>query len=146
MLSTHSPILLSDIPRQNVIYLKYDTEKHCIVVDDSSHMGTFGQNIHLLFKDSFLLKEGTVGLFAQQKMKELVRNLKEIDSEIELKESATEGNRLEQDESSAKSLEYRLEQRLARLIKNTRVQEMTDVEIERELAILQGELNRRKDD
>lgn len=173
VLSTHSPILLSDIPRQNVIYLKYDTEKHCIVVDDSSHMGTFGQNIHLLFKDSFFLNEGTVGLFAQQKMEELVRNLKEIDSEIKLKGNATEGNRPEQDGSLEKSLEYRLEyeckpyaeliaepiirrkvlmwidtleQRLARRIKNTRVQGMTDAEIERELAILQEELNRRKDD
>lgn len=173
VLSTHSPILLSDIPQQNIIYLKYDTEKHCIVVDNSNHMGTFGQNIHLLFKDSFFLNEGTVGLFAQKRMEDLVHNLKEIESEIELKESATEGNRPEQNESSEKSLEYRLEyeckpyaeliaepiirrkvlmwietleQRLARHIKNTRVQEMTDAEIERELAILQEELNRRKDD
>ena len=63
ILSTHSPILLSDVPQQNVIYLKLDPERHCAVVDESAHGGTFGQNIHLLFRDSFFLKNGIIGRF-----------------------------------------------------------------------------------
>ncbi len=163
VLSTHSPILLSDVPQRNVIYLKYDPKKRCTVVDDSVHTGTFGQNIHLLFKDSFFLEKGTIGLFAQRKMKELVDNLKEIEREIES----------EKGESPEKSPEYRLEhecksyaeliaepiirrkvlmwietleQKLPGHNKNNQVQKMTDAELERELVRLQEELNRRKHD
>lgn len=85
VLSTHSPILLSDVPQQNVVYLKYDPKKGCTLADSSVHTGTFGQNIHLLFKDSFFLEKGTVGLFAEKKMKGLVNKLKEIETEIERK-------------------------------------------------------------
>lgn len=122
VLSTHSPILLSDVPQQNVIYLKYNPEKHCTMVDDSVHAGTFGQNIYLLFKDSFFLEKGTIGLFAQRKMNELVHNLKEIENVIELKKGKPEEDKSEQKESKqnkqeqnkfdwskAEKLEYRLE-------------------------------------
>lgn len=96
VLSTHSPILLSDVPQQNVIYLKYNSEKRCTMVDDSVHKGTFGQNVHLLFKDSFFLKNGTIGLFAQRKMSELVHTLKEIEEGIEPKKDKRESDKSKQ--------------------------------------------------
>lgn len=86
ILSTHSPILLSDVPQENVIYLKYDSKSHSTVVDQSTHTGTFGQNIHLLFKDSFFLEHGTIGLFAHDKIQSLVHRLKEIEMELEMEE------------------------------------------------------------
>lgn len=163
ILSTHSPILLSDVPQQNVIYLKYDSEKQCTVVDRSVHAGTFGQNIHLLFKDSFFLEEGAIGSFAQGKIKELVCNLDEIEKKIEE----------ENTETSKKLLEHRLDyecklfaeliaepiirekalmwidtlrQKLSIQNKIDRIQKMTDAELEGEISRLQKELDRRGHD
>lgn len=167
VLSTHSPILLSDVPQQNVIYLKYDPEKRCTVVDDSTRTGTFGQNIHLLFKDSFFLEHGTIGLFAHRKINELVCNLKSIERSLEQDEKecfAAEKellkNKLEYEcrpyaELIAEPIIRRkvlmwidtLQQKLSQDGQNDhQVQNMTDDEIEKELDRLQAELNRRKHD
>lgn len=75
ILSTHSPILLSDVPQQSVIYLKPDSD---CKTDGSLQSGTFGQNIHLLFKDSFFLTRGTIGCFAERKIKCLLEELNKI--------------------------------------------------------------------
>ena len=59
VLSTHSPIILSDIPKENIMYLEEGHEKE-----------TFGQNIHTIFADSFTLKKtSTIGQFASKKIK-----------------------------------------------------------------------------
>lgn len=83
ILTTHSPILLSDMPQQSVIYLRYDPEKRCSKVDNSRQPGTFGQNIHLLYKNSFFLEHGTIGSFARRKMDRLLGELQEIEKLID---------------------------------------------------------------
>lgn len=75
ILSTHSPILLSDVPQQSVIYLKPDSD---CKMDEFPQAGTFGQNVHLLLKDSFFLTQGTIGRFAERKIKCLLDQLNEI--------------------------------------------------------------------
>ncbi|SFC42198.1 AAA family ATPase [Bacillus sp. UNCCL81] len=58
ILTTHSPMLLSDVPKSNVIYLKGG-------INDSlnDHSETFGQNVYTLFKDAFFMDQ-TVGEFS----------------------------------------------------------------------------------
>lgn len=56
---THSPYVLSDIPRTNVLALKKD-EQHPV-----TGLRTFGANIHDMLKDSFFLQGGSMGYFAQ---------------------------------------------------------------------------------
>lgn len=77
IIATHSPIMLSDIPKQNVLYLhseKVDDEKWKYSVDDSSdHAETFGANIFRLFNDAFFLEKGAIGAFAEEKIKELLK-------------------------------------------------------------------------
>lgn len=77
IIATHSPIMLSDIPKQNVIYLHSENvgdEKWKYSVDDSSdHAETFGANIFRLFNDAFFLQEGAIGAFAEEKIKELLK-------------------------------------------------------------------------
>ncbi len=61
--TTHSPIMLSDIPGDNVIYLgRSGTEKP----------ETFGANIHSLYKDSFFLEGGLIGEFAKAKINDVI--------------------------------------------------------------------------
>ena len=63
---THSPYVLSDIPRTNVLALKKDKEK------PETGLRTFGANIHDMLKDSFFLQGGSMGYFAQWEVGHLV--------------------------------------------------------------------------
>lgn len=70
IIATHSPIMLSDFPNENILYLDDKCE------DTKRNVKTFGSNIHDLFLDSFFLSStGTIGEFAEQKIKEIVNQL-----------------------------------------------------------------------
>ena len=66
---THSPFILSDIPKSNVIFLE-DGEP-------VEHMqeNTFGANIHALLQHGFLLEGVTMGTFAKDKINQLFGRL-----------------------------------------------------------------------
>lgn len=58
ILVTHSPYVLSDIPRDNVLALEFDGIYE-------GEIKTFGANIHKMLKTSFFLADGSEGLFAK---------------------------------------------------------------------------------
>lgn len=70
MIVTHSPYVLSDIPRSNVLALKKDEEKPV------KGLRTFGANIHDMLKDSFFLQGGSIGNFAQWEVGHLMAVMK----------------------------------------------------------------------
>lgn len=73
ILATHSPIILSDIPKQNTVFLNKDkTTKHSYVVDSKE---TFASNIFSLYQNAFFLDESGIGAFAENKLCELVRKI-----------------------------------------------------------------------
>lgn len=59
---THSPFILSDIPRQNVLFLKDGRP------DRSMQEDTFGANIHTLLQNGFFLNSVPIGDFAKSKI------------------------------------------------------------------------------
>jgi len=63
---SHSPVLLSDIPADNVIWLQQDAEE----VLKNEGFNTFGANIFDLYRLAFNQKNGTTGAFASAKIKE----------------------------------------------------------------------------
>ena len=70
MLTSHSPIVLSDLPKSHVIFL--NKESGNTSVQKRMEMSqTFGANIHSLFRDSFFIRDGLVGSFAKKKIDEL---------------------------------------------------------------------------
>ena len=79
ILTSHSPFLLSDIPKENVIFLdKYkkdedlnQKEGNCKVLKDGIKKQTFGANIHTLLSDGFFMKDGLMGEFAKEKIEEI---------------------------------------------------------------------------
>jgi len=76
ILTTHSPFLLSDIPKQNIIFLDKDENTgNCIVLKDGlkEKKQTFGANIHTLLSDSFFMEDGLMGEFAKGKINEIKR-------------------------------------------------------------------------
>jgi len=73
---THSPFLLSDIPKQNIIFLDKDEKGKCRVVNGlKEKKQTFGANIHTLLSDSFFMEDGLMGEFAKKKIDEAIRLL-----------------------------------------------------------------------
>ena len=74
--TTHSPIVLSDMPRSNVIFLKRKNGK-CSVDEDDRHGETFGANIYNLFNDAFFLGEkGQIGEFAKEKIQSIINEIR----------------------------------------------------------------------
>jgi len=61
--TTHSPFLLSDIPKENIVFLN----------NELAIKQTFGANIHTLLSNSFFIKDGLMGEFAKGKINEIKR-------------------------------------------------------------------------
>ncbi|HEB5000780.1 TPA: AAA family ATPase [Clostridioides difficile] len=55
IITTHSPIILSDIPLCNTIYLSDDSS-------NNNHIETFGANIYSIYNNSFFLDENNIGM------------------------------------------------------------------------------------
>ncbi|MFA6191660.1 MAG: AAA family ATPase [Sulfurimonas sp.] len=67
LLSTHSPSLLSDLPKENVIFL--EKGKQVYPFEDGKQ--TFGANIHTLLSHGFFMEDGLMGEFAKEKITEI---------------------------------------------------------------------------
>lgn len=81
--STHSPFILSDIPKQNILQLVYDYSEQTkndkkYALGLKSEKQTFGANIHNLLADSFFMGEGFIGEFAKRKIQIVLDNLNEL--------------------------------------------------------------------
>lgn len=82
---THSPYILSDIPKTNVLFLKNGN------ADYSMQENTFGANINGLLRNGFFLPSLPMGEFAHQKINRLFAMLHSGD----FKDSELEGIRQE---------------------------------------------------
>ncbi|QIL78462.1 AAA family ATPase [Hymenobacter sp. HDW8] len=76
ILTSHSPFILSDLTRENVIYLARNRRKSKVeVIDNASKERTLAANIHTLFRDAYFMKDGLIGNYAQDKMNEVLAPL-----------------------------------------------------------------------
>ena len=71
-LTTHSPFIASDLPKQNLIFLKKNESGKCVTTEDEAQKETFGANIHELFTDSFFLEGGLIGEFAKKQIQQII--------------------------------------------------------------------------
>lgn len=76
---THSPFILSDIPKSNVLFLKN------ALPDFEMQENTFASNIHFILRNGFFMEDGTMGVFAKNKVNDLFRKLHENDLNDDLK-------------------------------------------------------------
>ncbi|PLY08044.1 MAG: hypothetical protein C0625_03600 [Arcobacter sp.] len=77
---THSPFVLSDLPKENVMFLKDGKQ------DNPSIEQTFGANIHTLLSHGFFMKDGLMGEFAKDKIDTAIKYLNQIKlTEYEIK-------------------------------------------------------------
>jgi predicted ATP-binding protein involved in virulence len=81
--TTHSPFILSDIPKENIIFLKDGKN-----ISDEVDINTFGVNIHILLSHGFFMENGLMGEFANNKINAVIKFLNNKDSEIKSKKEA----------------------------------------------------------
>lgn len=79
LLVTHSPFILSDIPKSNILYLKEGKA----VTDTSSFVNTLGANVNDILHQSFFLESGFMGAHIQRKIQSLIWFLKSKEMEGE---------------------------------------------------------------
>lgn len=81
IISSHSPFLVSDLQKEDVVALSRNNQKHTFLDN------TFGANINELLADSFFLQDGFIGDFAKNKIDKLIEVLtiddKPSDTEID---------------------------------------------------------------
>lgn len=77
IVATHSPIILSDIPKDNIIYIEEPFKT------GAGEQLTFGANIGTLFYDSFFMKQGSIGGIARKQIQWAIDNIENTDLEID---------------------------------------------------------------
>jgi len=72
ILTTHSPFVLSDIPKNDILFLNNSTGN--LNISNLEKENTFGANIYSLLSDSFFM-DNTMGKFSENKIKEIIKIL-----------------------------------------------------------------------
>lgn len=65
---THSPFILSDLPKENIVFLERGKQV-------LPNIETFGANIHTLLSHGFFMKDGLMGEFAKEKIDKVIQIL-----------------------------------------------------------------------
>ncbi|WP_455799870.1 AAA family ATPase [Clostridium butyricum] len=128
ILTTHSPILLSDIPGDNVIYLDKNN-KH------TENLKTFGANIYDLYNNSFFLDNsvttGVIGTFADGKIKNIIEKLNNIEKKLHEIKEANENIEIEHKEklkSQLKEIKIVIDFIGEKVVKDILIEKYTGVE------------------
>lgn len=87
LIISHSPFILSDIPKQNVLFIE---KGNPVSLDRFKNTNTFGANISNLLSDSFFIGDGLIGEYAKSKITETIEWLNNIRDEKLKKEKSQE--------------------------------------------------------
>lgn len=75
VITSHSPFLISDLPKSNLIFMERDCEIGKVVDALDKDENTFGANIHRLLSKPFFMHNGLMGEFAKSKIEGIVELL-----------------------------------------------------------------------
>lgn len=80
VLTSHSPFLISDLPKNNITVLDPESENHSV---DGIKLkkNTFGANLYDLYGDAFFLGKSKISTFAYNKIKDLIKEVESGDTE-----------------------------------------------------------------
>ncbi len=70
VLTSHSPFIISDLPKENVIFLKDGKN-----ISESTNINPFGANIHTLLSHGFFMEGGLMGESAKDKINDVIKVL-----------------------------------------------------------------------
>lgn len=77
ILTSHSPIICSDLPKENILFLQKSKETgEAVVLDSSGQQNTFGANIYNLYKNTFFIEGLPMGSFANKEISKILYKIK----------------------------------------------------------------------
>lgn len=89
IITSHSPFILSDLPKENILFLEKDEESgNCINATSKVGINPFGANIHTLLSHGFFMKDGLMGEFAKEKINDVINFLNNNESTITTNDEA----------------------------------------------------------
>lgn len=127
LIASHSPIIVSDFPKRNIIFLDKNEDGTCKVVDSIRRDNTFGANIQTLYRNSFFLDGLPIGEFAKRKINKLFDELEHGDTrsttwkEIQLVGEPLLRDRLMKLYKQVKDLPTIVDQRITQLEEEVRI-------------------------
>ena len=84
--TTHDPLTLSDIPNNNIVYLKKENNKTIILDNENKPKKSFGANITDLLADSFFIDNGLMGDFAMARINDTIDWINDKNRDLATKE------------------------------------------------------------
>lgn len=81
--TSNTPLVISDLPKGNVIFLE-NKEGSCCLRKNGDFRETFGANIHTLLSDSFFMKHDTIGKFAKGRINNIIDLLNKDDESFKV--------------------------------------------------------------
>ena len=82
-LTTHSPFLVSDLPKNNLLFVQKNQNGHLEVISNNSIDGeTFGGNIGELYLDAFFMQGSLISHFAASKIQAIVNKIRSQEGQI----------------------------------------------------------------
>ena len=84
ILTSHSPFLVSDLPKQNLVFLGGDFENYSRIIHKDDSIKTFGGNLGELYIDAFFMEGALISRFAANKIQsvvEKINNKKKLNSD-----------------------------------------------------------------
>lgn len=91
IITTHSPVVLSDVPEENVIFMGKNSQVKTV------HPQTFGANISSLYYDSFFMKNGSIGDVARNCIVNLLEAIDDVEDGCKIEVQDGEKNKNLQD-------------------------------------------------
>ncbi len=79
IITSHSPFILSDLAKENVIFLGKDENGNCKNVTTDININPFGANINTLLSHGFFMKDGLMGEFAKDKIQSIIKFHEDIE-------------------------------------------------------------------
>jgi len=104
LLVTHSPFILSDILKSNILYL--DNKN----INTNELHDTFGANIHTLLDNSFFMQNGLMGKYSKDQIEYILKKLNNHKNEI-----SKQKNKQNNDNLIDKLEQYRIKQIVANI-------------------------------
>lgn len=76
VMTTHSPLCLSNIPRGNIVYLRKSDNR--TIVDECKHVETFGTNLYEILDDAYYLDCNSIGSFVKNYIQNIIEGINKV--------------------------------------------------------------------
>lgn len=143
IITTDSPFILSDFPKNHVIFLTGSNGKNVFSYSKHNSMSqTFGQNIHTLLTESFFIEGGLIGDNGREQLNKIVSFIRDDNNFTNSNDSKIDNVIKKIQMIGEPVIRNKLNSMITEQIDKHLPNRVRIKQIEKELTTLQGELNK----